>query len=274
MIIPWYKKIGQYMGLIVVGLFFFIPFLWMLSTSLKADNQIFAYPPTWIPKPMVWQNYVDAFTSIPYMQYIRNSMTTVFFAVLGNVISAPMIGYAFSKLHWRGREKVFLLVLATMMLPFQITMIPLYSVYVKLGWINTYLPLVLPDFFGRAYFVFMMRQFFNNIPNDILAAGRIDGAGEFRIYWQLILPLARPGIVTVALFAFVWSWTDFIGPLIYLTRPEKWTISLGLSQFATSFGFLWAQLMAASCLFIVPMVIVFFFLQRYFLEGISTSGLK
>lgn len=274
MVIPKWKKFMQYLVLCIVGLFFFAPFLWLISTSLKSDAEVFSYPPKWFPSEIRWQNYVDAFKAIPYLQYIQNSLTTTFFAVFGNILSAPLVAYAFSKLKWKGRDKLFLLVLATMMLPFQITMIPLYSVYVKLGWINTYLPLVLPDFFGKAYFVFMMRQFFNNIPDDILEAGRIDGASEFRIYWQLILPLARSAVVTVALFAFVWSWTDFLGPLIYLTEPSKWTISLGLSQFTTSYGFLWSQLMAASAIFIIPMVIFFFFMQKFFMEGVSTSGIK
>lgn len=267
-------KFMRYVVLVLVGLFFFVPFLWLLSTSLKSDAQIFSYPPKWIPTPVCWENYVEAFQSIPFMQYIKNSLLVTALAVAGNILSVPPVAYAFSKLRWPGRDKVFMLVLATMMLPFQITMIPLYTMYVKLGWVNTYLPLVLPDFFGKAYFVFMMRQFFNNIPNELLEAGRIDGASEFRLYFQIALPLARSALVTVALFAFVWSWTDFLGPLIFLTNPEKWTVSLGLSQFATSYGFEWAQLMAASAVFIIPMVVFFFFMQKYFIEGINTSGIK
>lgn len=274
MVTKKWKKALRYVVLVAVGLFFFVPFAWLISTSLKSDSQIFSYPPQWIPSPVRWQNYVDAFQAVPYLQYLLNSLTVTALAVVGNLLSVPPVAYAFSKLHWPGRDKVFLLVLATMMLPFQITMIPLYSIYVKLNWVNTYLPLVLPDFFGKAYFVFMMRQFFNNVPNELLEAGRIDGASEFRIYWQLVLPLARSALVTVTLFAFVWSWTDFLGPLIYLTDPDKWTISLGLSQFTTSYGFQWAQLMAASAIFIIPMVIFFFFMQKSFLEGISTSGIK
>lgn len=274
MVISKWKKIMRYAVLILIGLFFFVPFLWLLSTSLKSDAQIFSYPPKWIPTPLCWENYVEAFRSIPFMQYLKNSLIVTALAVIGNLLSVPPVAYAFSKLHWPGRDKVFMLVLATMMLPFQITMIPLYTIYVKLGWVNTYLPLILPDFFGKAYFVFMMRQFFNNIPNELLEAGRIDGASEIRLYFQIVLPLAKSALVTVALFAFVWSWTDFLGPLIFLTDPEKWTVSLGLSQFATSYGFEWAQLMAASAVFIIPMVIFFFFMQKSFIEGISTSGIK
>ena len=269
-----WKRAGQYALLVMIGLFFFLPFLWLVSTSLKGEMQIFSYPPQWIPNPVRWENYIEAIQDIPYLKYLINSLTVTVLAVLGNLISVPPVAYAFSKLVWPGRDKVFLLVLATMMLPFQVTMIPLYSMYVKLGWINTYLPLVLPDFFGKAYFVFMMRQFFNNIPNELLEAGRIDGASEFRIYFQLALPLTRSALVTVALFAFVWSWTDFHGPLIFLNDPEMWTISLGLSQFTTSYGFRWPQLMAASAIFTIPMVILVFVMQKSFIEGINTSGIK
>ena len=274
MVISKWKRVVRYILLVLAALFFLIPFLWLVSTSLKGESQIFSYPPQWIPHPIRWENYLEALHDIPYLKYLANSLIVTGLAVLGNLLSVPPVAYAFSKLNWPGRDKVFLLVLATMMLPFQVTMIPLYSMYVKLGWINTYLPLVLPDFFGKAYFVFMMRQFFRNIPNELLEAGRIDGASEFRIYFELALPLTRSALVTVALFAFVWSWTDFLGPLIFLNDPDMWTISLGLSQFTTSYGFRWAQLMAASAIFIVPMVILFFFMQKSFIEGINTSGIK
>ena len=268
------KKISSYVILIVIGLFFIFPFIWLLDTSLKSDVQIFKYPPEWIPRPILFSNYTKALTTIPFMHYVWNTVKIVVFAVLGNVISAPVIGYAFSKLHWKGRDKVFILVLATMMLPFQITMIPLYSVYVKLGWINTILPLVAPDFFGKAFFIFLMRQFFKTIPDDLSEAARIDGASELRIFLQVILPLAKPAVTTVGLFAFIWSWTDFMGPLIYLTDSSKWTISIGLSQFTSSHGLDWSLLMAGSAMFMLPMAILFFLMQKVFVEGITMSGLK
>lgn len=268
------KKISSYVILIVIGLFFIFPFIWLLDTSLKSDVQIFKYPPEWIPRPILFSNYTKALTTIPFMHYVWNTVKIVVFAVIGNVISAPVIGYAFSKLHWKGRDKVFILVLATMMLPFQITMIPLYSVYVKLGWINTILPLVAPDFFGKAFFIFLMRQFFKTIPDDLSEAARIDGASELRIFLQVILPLAKPAVTTVGLFAFIWSWTDFMGPLIYLTDSSKWTISIGLSQFTSSHGLDWSLLMAGSAMFMLPMAILFFLMQKVFVEGITMSGLK
>ena len=248
MVVPKKKIVFAHIVLILIGVFFFFPFLWLLDTSLKNDAQIFTFPPQWIPKPIQWSNYTRALKTIPYMHYVGNTIQVTILSVIGNIISAPAIGYAFSKLHWKGRDKVFILVLATMMLPFQITMIPLYSMYVKMGWINTWAPLVVPDFFGKAFFIFLMKQFFQSIPDDILEAGRIDGASEFRIYWQLILPLAKPAAVTVGLYAFMWSWTDFLGPLIYLTDSNKWTISIGLSQFSSSHGLDWALLMAGSAM--------------------------
>lgn len=268
------KKVLAHIVLIAVGLFFFFPFVWLLDTSVKTDAQIFTFPPKWIPNPVMFSNYTRALSTIPFMHYVGNTVKVVLLAVLGNVISAPIIGYAFAKLHWKGRDKVFILVLATMMLPFQITMIPLYSMYVKLGWINSYAPLVVPDFFGKAYFIFLMRQFFMTIPEELLEAGRIDGASEFRIFWQLVLPLAKPAVTTVGLYAFIWSWTDFLGPLIFLTNDKKWTISLGLSQFTTSHGLDWSLLMAGSAMFMLPMIVLFIFMQKVFVEGITMTGLK
>ena len=268
------KSALKYIPLCLAGLFFLVPFIWLISTSLKSSDQIFSYPPKWIPKPAKFRNYREAFEAIPYLKYILNTMKTTSLAVLGNVLSAPMIGYAFGKLKWPGRDKVFMLVVATMMLPFTVTMIPLYSLFSKLGWINTYIPLVLPDFLGTAYFIFLMRQFYRNLPDEFMEAARIDGASELWVYARIALPLEKPAIVTVALFSFVWSWTDFMGPLIYLTKSTKWTISLGLSQFTNTYGVDWALLMAASAIAILPMIILFFFLQNYFVEGSMSSGVK
>lgn len=268
------KKLLIYIPVLIVAAFFFIPLLWMISTSLKGSEEIFISPPRWIPKNIKWKNYKDAFEAIPYVKYILNTVKTTGLAVLGNVISAPMIGYAFGKLKWPGRDKVFLLVIATMMLPFSVTMIPLYSMSSKFGWINTYIPLVLPDFLGRSYFIFLMRQFYMNLPDELLEAARIDGAGEMWVYTRVALPLVKPAVVAVALFSAVWSWTDFMGPLIYLNKEAKWTISLGLSQFTNTYGVDWALLMAAAVIAIIPMVILFFCLQKYFVEGSTSSGIK
>jgi multiple sugar transport system permease protein len=195
------KSVLKYIPLCLAGLFFFVPFIWLISTSLKSSDQIFSYPPEWIPKPAKFSNYREAFEAIPYLKYILNTMKTTSLAVLGNVLSAPMIGYAFGKLKWPGRDKVFMLVVATMMLPFTVTMIPLYSLFSRLGWINTYIPLVLPDFLGTAYFIFLMRQFYRNLPDEFMEAARIDGASELWVYARIALPLEKPAVVTVALFS-------------------------------------------------------------------------
>lgn len=264
----------KYFVLLLVTTFFLLPFVWILSTSLKLSNQIFVYPPQWIPKPLTFDNYKEAVTSIPFFLYIWNTIKLALLAMLGNIIVSPMVAYAFAKLKWKGRNLVFILVLATMMLPFTLTMIPLYATWSKLGLINTVVPLVAGDFLGKGYFVFLLRQFFLRIPDELIEAGRIDGASESRIFWQIAYPLVKPALVTVGIFAFVWSYTDFMGPLIYLKKPEMWTISIGLSQFTSSVGVNWPAMMAAAMLSIIPMVIVFALLQKHFMEGSTSSGIK
>ena len=268
------KLIWKYLMLIIITIFFLLPFVWIFSTSLKLPQQIFVYPPQWIPNPISTDNYKEAVTTIPFLLYIWNTIKLALLAMLGNVLVSPMVAYAFSKLNWKGRDKVFILVLATMMLPFTLTMIPLYATWSKLNLINTVVPLVAQDFLGKAYFVFLLRQFFLRVPNELIEAGRIDGASEAQIFWKIAYPLTKPALVTVGIFAFVWSYTDFMGPLIYLKKPEMWTISLGLSQFTSSVGVNWPAMMAVAMLSIIPMVILFAFLQRYFMEGSSSSGIK
>ncbi len=268
------KLIWKYLMLIIITIFFLLPFVWIFSTSLKLPQQIFVYPPQWIPNPISTDNYKEAVTTIPFLLYIWNTIKLALLAMLGNVLVSPMVAYAFSKLNWKGRDKVFILVLATMMLPFTLTMIPLYATWSKLNLINTVVPLVAQDFLGKAYFVFLLRQFFLRVPNELIEAGRIDGASEAQIFWKIAYPLTKPALVTVGIFAFVWSYTDFMGPLIYLKKPEMWTISLGLSQFTSSVGVNWPAMMAVAMLSIIPMVILFAFLQRYFMEGSTSSGIK
>lgn len=250
------------------------PFIWLMDTSLKGDKQIFAYPPQWIPHPFKWINYANAMTTIPYMHYVWNTIVIVFWVMVGTMLTTPAIAYAFAKLHWKGRNALFILVLATMMLPTQVTMIPLYTTFVKLHWINTFRPLTVPSFFGNAFLIFLLRQFFMTIPEELSEAARVDGASEFRIYWQIVLQLCRPALITVALFTFMNVWTDFLSPLIYLNDDSKWTISIGLMQFLTTHGAEWAQLMAGSALFMLPVAILFLWLQRVFIQGITMTGLK
>ena len=271
------KKISLITGivlLILVGSFFFLPWLWLLSSSLKTLDQIFIQPPQWIPKPIDWSNFSKAITYIPFFQYMANTLVICAFVVVGRVISCSLVAYGFSRIRWPGRDFVFVLVLATMMLPFQVSMIPLYVIFSRVHLVNTIVPLVLPAFFGDAFFIFLLRQFFLSIPHELQEAAIIDGANHFDIYWRVILPLARPALITLVIFSFLWTYTDFQGPLIYLTSPQKWTLSLGLRGYFSVHGAQWSLLMAASLLFTLPGLILFFFAQRSFIEGIVTTGLK
>jgi multiple sugar transport system permease protein len=271
------KKISFITGivlLILVGSFFFLPWLWLLSSSLKTLDQIFIQPPQWIPKPIDWSNFSKAITYIPFFQYMANTLVICAFVVVGRVISCSLVAYGFSRIRWPGRDFVFVLVLATMMLPFQVSMIPLYVIFSRVHLVNTIVPLVLPAFFGDAFFIFLLRQFFLSIPHELQEAAIIDGANHFDIYWRVILPLARPALITLVIFSFLWTYTDFQGPLIYLTSPQKWTLSLGLRGYFSVHGAQWSLLMAASLLFTLPGLVLFFFAQRSFIEGIVTTGLK
>ena len=271
------KKISLITGIVLlflVGSFFFLPWLWLLSSSLKTLDQIFIQPPQWIPKPIDWSNFSKAITYIPFFQYMANTLVICAFVVVGRVISCSLVAYGFSRIRWPGRDFVFVLVLATMMLPFQVSMIPLYVIFSRVHLVNTIVPLVLPAFFGDAFFIFLLRQFFLSIPHELQEAAIIDGANHFDIYWRVILPLARPALITLVIFSFLWTYTDFQGPLIYLTSPQKWTLSLGLRGYFSVHGAQWSLLMAASLLFTLPGLILFFFAQRSFIEGIVTTGLK
>lgn len=263
-------------GLLSLGaVSFLLPFFWMVSTALKADAQIFVYPPQWIPRPVMWENFARAIEYFPFWLYARNTTIITLSVVLGQVLTSAFVAYGFSKVDWPGRDAIFLLVLATMMLPSQVTMIPLFVFFQRIGWIDTWLPLIIPSFFGGGAFnIFLFRQFFRTIPNDLSDAARIDGCNEVRIFAQIILPLAKPVAATVGIFAFLWTWNDFIGPLIYLHSEEKYTLALGLRAFQQYSSTEWNLLMAGSLIAMLPVIMLFFALQRYFIEGIAMSGLK
>ena len=260
--------------LFIAGLSFLLPFIWMIVTSLKAPEQVFAWPPIWIPTPMVWHNYVLAVSTIPFFSYLGNTVLISAWNVLGILISCPLVAYGLSRIQWPGRDLLFYVVLATMMLPYAVLMIPTFLIFNRLGWIGTFKPLIVPAFFGAPFFIFLLRQFFMTIPFDLSDAATIDGSSEFQILWHVILPLAKPALATVALFTFIANWQDFLGPLIYLRDESQYTLSLGLQRFLSSHSAAWAQLMAASTLMVLPIVILFFFAQRTFIEGITFSGLK
>ena len=260
--------------LILASAFFIVPFLWMASTSLKDITQVFTFPPEWIPRPFNWNNYVEATEYIPFFSYLKNTVSITVLSTLGVIISCPLVAYSFAKLEWRGRDSMFIITIAVMMIPAQVTMIPLFLLFNKIGWVGTPLPLIIPAFFGVPFSIFLLRQFFKGLPDTLRDAAKVDGASEFRIYWQIMLPLAQPAVLAVGLFQFMASWTDFMGPLIYLTNEGQYTLSLGLQQFQSQKGTEWGLMMAVSTMMTLPVVILFFFLQKTFIQGITFSGIK
>lgn len=253
---------------------FVIPFLILISTSFKPPDLVFTYPPTIWSEIWTLDNYKRVFEVMPFWRYLGNTTFLAFMAVIGTLFSCPLVAYSLAKIKWKGQSIMFMLVLATMMLPPQVTMIPVFIMWNSSPFMGTYLPLIVPNFLGTAFFIFMLRQFFKNIPADLLDAARVDGANELRIYLQIVLPLSRAALATVGLFAFVWTWVDFLGPLIYLTDPSKYTLSIGLYAFFSQYGIEWGPLMAACVIFSVPLVAVFIFTQKQLIEGISLTGLK
>jgi multiple sugar transport system permease protein len=262
--------------LLLLGAMFLLPFAWMVSTSLKPLNETMVLPPRWLPSEPQWQNYPDAMRAMgPFWLYARNSLLLAVLNVVGTVFSSAVVAYGFSRIEWRGRDNLFLLLLATMMIPFPVVMVPVYTLFRDLGWIGSFKPLWVPAFLAGAFNVFLLRQFFLTIPRDLTEAARMDGCGEFRIFWQIILPLAKPALLTVALFQFMATWNDFLGPLIFLVRQDQFTLALGLQNFQSmQGGTAWHYLMAASTLVVLPVLVLFFLAQRTFIRGISTTGLK
>lgn len=252
-----------------------IPFAWMISCSLTTPQGVFETPMRWIPRPIYWTNYVKAFEAMPTLLYTRNTILITALCIVGYLVSGSMVAYAFARLRWPGRDFLFYVLIATMMLPPQVTIVPLFVIFRNLHWINTYYPLVVPSYLtGWPFFIFLMRQYFLTIPLDLTDAAKVDGAGHLRIYWSVILPLARPALATVAIFAFLLHWNDFFGPLIFLAEDRKFTLALGLMSYASRHQSEWSVLMAVSVVMLMPTLLVFFFCQRYFIEGITLTGSK
>jgi multiple sugar transport system permease protein len=274
---PWrgrLRTVGLHLLVGGVGLLYAFPVLWMLLTSTRTDAEIFQFPPAIIPHRWAWSNYYEAFTFIPYLLYTYNTTVIAGLNVVGTLFSCSLSAYAFSRVQWHGRSAVFLIVLSTMLLPYPVTLIPLYIIFKTLGMVGTFAPLIVPAFFGNAFFIFLLRQFFMTIPREMDEAARIDGASHLAIFLRVILPLSRPALAVVALLAFLNNWTDLFGPTIYLTDSSLYTLSLGLLQFKGLHTFHWGNLMAASVLFILPIVVLFMATQRTFIQGISMTGLK
>ena len=262
--------------LIAGGIIVMIPLAWMLSTSLKPPHQITKFPPIWIPDPFVWSNYIRAVTIFPvsFLVFVRNSMYMSLMITLGTVLSNAVVAFAFARLSFRGSRVLFIIVLSTMMLPQQVTMIPLFILFSKFGWINTYNPLIVPHFFANAYFVFLLRQFYTTIPRELDDAARIDGCSVIGLFLRILLPLSKPALGITAIFAFTWAWNEFLGPLIYLSRMETFPLAIALSFLRATHGVLWSELMVVSFIAMLPPVLLFFVAQKHYIQGIVITGVK
>lgn len=268
------SKAVVYLLIIALSVVFLIPFLWLLSTSLKTQQEIYRFPPTIFPSVLNFNNYFLAVTKMPFLRYTVNTLVITVLCVVGQVISSSMVAYSVGKIKWKGAKIIFPIVVSTMMIPMQVTMIPLYIVFTKMNLVGSIVPLVLPAFFGGAYYIFLLRQFFKTIPDSLIEAATIDGAGEGTIFFKIMLPLCRPALTTVGIFTFLATWSDFLGPLLYLNQEEQYTLSLGLQAFMQTHYVEWGPLMAASAIFTVPIIVLFFFAQSYFIEGITVTGMK
>ena len=268
------KNIIVYALCILISIVLLLPFFWMLSASLKPGHQIFKYPIIWIPNPVKWSNYVEAFKAVPYMVWAKNTSSIVVLSIVGDLVSCSLVAYAFARLQFPGKSILFVLLLSTLMIPQQVTLIPTFLLFKWLGWVDTYFPLILPAWMAYPFWVFLLRQFFMTIPLELDDAAKIDGCGYMGIFFKILLPLAKPALTTIAIFSFMANWNDFMRPLIYLNTESKFTIALGLRMFQGLYFTRWELVMAASVLALLPPLILFFLCQRYFVQGIVMTGLK
>lgn len=269
-----WQKAARYAMLVVVAAIFLAPVFWMISSALKPDYDIFANPPVWWPAEPRWQNFSEGLTALPFDRYTLNTLIIALSSIAGHILSCSVVAYGFARLQAPGKGFLFVLLLSTLMLPYPVTMVPLYIIFSQLGLVNSFLPLILPTFFGNAFYIFLLRQSFKQIPPDLEDAARIDGAGTAAILWNVILPLSRPALATVAIFTFQAAWNDFLAPLIFLHDQSKYTLMLGLSFFRGAYTVNWAYLMAVSLVVTLPVIGLFFFTQREFIQGVGFTGTK
>jgi ABC-type glycerol-3-phosphate transport system permease component len=282
---PWYqrrraraivKAVVVYALVLPGAVLFIIPLLWMLSTALKEPKQIFVFPPQWIPDPVLWENFVRGWNDfLPFNLFLRNSVIITVNNIIGNLISCCLAAFAFARLRARGKNFFFVLVLGTMLLPYEVTVIPQYVLFTKLGWNNSWLPLMVPPWFGWPFFIFLLRQFFMGIPHELDEAARLDGASSWRILWNIILPLSKPALATVVIFGFIGNWNNFLFPLIYIRDTNLQVLAVGLNYFRGQFGNTsFNYMMAVALLVLLPVLVVFFLGQRLFVQGIALTGIK
>jgi ABC-type glycerol-3-phosphate transport system permease component len=287
----WLRRIGgarglgmefaKYFLLAVLSISFMLPFYWMASSALKDDTQIYVVPPKWVPNPVHWENFINAWNVRDFNQMTFNTVVRYALpATFGTILSSVLVAYGFSRIRWRGRDWLFAVVLATMMIPYQVRLVPLFVIFKNLGWLNSYKPMVIPAFFASPFYIFMLRQFFRGIPTEMSEAAKIDGANELDILFRIILPLSTPALMVVGLFTLLGCWNDYLGPLIYANKEPEWTLALGVNNLRNALnepGFknlVYPFLMAVSTIITAPILVAFFFAQRTFIEGIAMTGLK
>jgi len=273
-------KLFIYICLTVGGIIICIPFWWMISTSLKVPGREFVFPPEWIPNPIYWRNYIEGWarTGLDFNRWLGNTVFITGFSMIGTIISVSLVAYGFARLRFPGRDMLFILCLITMMIPQQVTIVPIFILFRWMGWLDTFKPLIIPHYFAAgpigAFFIFLMRQFYLTIPAELTDAAIIDGCGAFGVFSRIMFPLSKPAVGIMAVFSFMFHWNDFINPLIYLYSYEKYTLALGLRFFQGMVYIRWAQLMAVSLLILLPCVVLFFVAQKYYIQGIVITGVK
>jgi multiple sugar transport system permease protein len=271
-------RILLYAALVAGSITTLLPFVWLVRSALMQDAQMFVSPPQWIPSPFQWSNFTESLTTQPFGRYFVNTLVIAVISVLGTVLTCSIAAFSFSRLRWRGRNVTFALLLTGVMLPYVVTLIPTFVMWQELGAIDTIAPLTVPSWFagagGGVFNVFLLRQFFLTIPFELDEAAYIDGASPWRVFWTIVMPLSKPAIVVVTIFTFIGTWNDFLGPLLYLQNEEGYTLSLGLASFQSMYITQWGYLMAASAAVIAPIIALFFLLQRYFIEGVTLTGIK
>ncbi len=268
------RSLAVHLVLILIGIAMALPFLWMLSTSFKLPTAVAVFPPQLIPKPFTLQAYAGIFRRYPFGTAYLNSIKIAVIVVTGSLLTTSMAGFAFAKIQFPGRDRIFVAMLATLMIPNQVTLIPMFIVFKNFGWIDTHWPLTFPMVMSNMFGVFLLRQFASTIPDELLDAGRVDGGSPLTLYWRIAIPLSTPALATLAIFVFVGSWNDFLLPLIYLNHVQKFTVPMMVAATRGVYLENWPQLMAASCAALAPMIVVYFIGQRYFIEGITLTGLK
>ncbi len=267
------RKFLVHILLIFLSIIFLIPLFWMISTSLKPNEEVISTPIRWIPTSPKWDNYLRAIRTFPFLLYLRNTIFLTTINTVGTLLTGSLVAYSFAKLRWKGKRFLFAVTIATMFIPGHVLIIPVYIMYTRLGWVNTYLPLVIPSFLGGgAFTIFMLRQFFISIPDEVIEAARLDGASELSIFTKIVLPMSTPALITVGIFTILFVWNDFFGPLIYLHKSELWTLSIGLRSFQQRYSTEWNLLMAASTLMSLPMIVIYFFLQDKIVKGFTLKG--